>query len=103
MNMQMQERRDYGFAIGLLTSTCVGAGLMLWLAPRVAGELRQLAIASANRVTARVSDAVDDLTRKGQGVGDGLEDRGGSRAVEERVSGRQHLETAIDEPLAAAA
>src|SRR5579864_153085 len=38
---------------------------MPWLVPRVATELRQQAIDSANRVTAGVSDAVDDLTRKG--------------------------------------
>jgi len=47
---------------------------MLWLAAHVAGELRQQAIASANRVTARVSDAVDDLTRNGQGVRDDVAD-----------------------------
>jgi gas vesicle protein len=81
MNADTQERRDYGFVVGLLTGTFVGAGLMMWLAPRTASELRQRATASARslgqraseqyqQVTARVGDAVEDLTRKGQGVRD---------------------------------
>lgn len=63
MNTPLQERRDHGFAIGLLTGTFVGAGLMLWLAPRMITELRQ-----------RVTASVDDLTRKGQGVRDDVAD-----------------------------
>jgi gas vesicle protein len=63
MNTRLQERRDHGFAIGLLTGTFVGAGLMLWLAPRMITELRQ-----------RVTASVDDLTRKGQGVRDDVAD-----------------------------
>ena len=39
MTVQTNERRSYGFAIGLLTGTFVGAGLAMWLAPRVASEL----------------------------------------------------------------
>jgi gas vesicle protein len=66
MDSQKQERRDHGFAIGLLTGTCVGAGLMLWLAPRMMSELRRQVTDSAKRVGTRVSDAVDDLTRTGQ-------------------------------------
>jgi gas vesicle protein len=74
MNTQMQERRDYGFAIGLLTGTCVGAGLMMWLAPRMVSELRQQVTDSAKGLSTRVADAVDDLARKGQGVRDGVAD-----------------------------
>jgi gas vesicle protein len=74
MNTMMQERRDYGFAIGLLTGTFVGAGLMMWLAPRMMSELRQQATDSAKRVSTRVVTAVDDLTRKGQGVRDDVAD-----------------------------
>jgi gas vesicle protein len=81
MNADIQERRDYGFVIGLLTGTFVGAGLMMWLAPRTASELRQRVTDSARNLgqraseqyqqaTARVGDAVEDLTRKGQGVRD---------------------------------
>jgi gas vesicle protein len=74
MNTQAQERRDHGFAIGLLTGTFVGAGLMMWLAPRMMSELRQQATDSAKKVTARISDAVEDLTRKGEGVRDDVAD-----------------------------
>ena len=36
-----QEHGDYGFVIGLVAGTVVGAGLMMWLAPRTGSELRQ--------------------------------------------------------------
>ena len=42
MTEQIQRRRDYGFAIGLMTGTFVGAGLAMWLAPRAAAEFREL-------------------------------------------------------------
>ena len=32
--------RDYKLAIGLLAGAAIGTGLMLWLAPRAASELR---------------------------------------------------------------
>lgn len=81
MSTHSQEHRDYGFAIGLLTGTFVGAGLAIWLAPRLASELRERATDSARslgrrateqyqQATARVVDVVDDLARKGQGVRD---------------------------------
>jgi gas vesicle protein len=81
MNANTQERRDYGFVIGLLTGTVVGAGLMMWLAPRTASEVRQRMADSARNLgkraseqyqqaSTRVGDAVDELTRKGQGVRD---------------------------------
>jgi len=40
MNPHTQEHRDYGFVIGLLTGTFVGAGLAIWLAPREENEYR---------------------------------------------------------------
>ena len=47
--------RDDGFVIGLLTGTCVGAGLAIWLTPRLASALRQrvfdLALMSVRRST----------------------------------------------------
>jgi gas vesicle protein len=63
MTEQIQKRRDYGFAIGLMAGTFVGAGLAMWLAPKAAAELRS-----------RVGEAVDELTEKGQGVRDDVAD-----------------------------
>ena len=81
MNARTQERRDYGFVIGLLAGTVVGAGLTMWLAPRVVSELRQRASDSARRLgknaseryqqaSAGVGDAVVEIGRKGRGVRD---------------------------------
>ncbi|OFW18831.1 MAG: hypothetical protein A3H97_14255 [Acidobacteria bacterium RIFCSPLOWO2_02_FULL_65_29] len=85
MNAHTQEHRDHGFVIGLLTGTFVGAGLMMWLAPRTASELRQRVTDSAKRLGERASEqyqqastgvgaAVDELTRKGRGVRDDVAD-----------------------------
>jgi gas vesicle protein len=90
MNTRQQEYRqpgrpDYGFAIGLLTGTFVGAGLALWFAPRLAAELRERVTDSAknlgqrvsdryDQVTARIVKATDDVTRKGQDVRDDVAD-----------------------------
>ena len=81
MSACTREHRDYGFVVGLVTGTFVGAGLTMWLAPRSGSELRQ-------RVTDRAMDlgrqasgayqeagtgvgkAVGELTRKGRGVRD---------------------------------
>ena len=81
MDTQTQGHRDYGFVIGLMTGAFVGAGLALWLAPRGASELRERITDSARnlgeraserlqQVNARVGEAVDELTRTGQGVRD---------------------------------
>jgi gas vesicle protein len=81
MNAQTQEHRDYGFVIGLLTGTFVGAGLAMWLAPRLGSELRERVTESARglgqraseqyqQASTRVGEAVDELTRKGQAVRD---------------------------------
>jgi gas vesicle protein len=77
----MQEHRDHGFVLGLLTGTFVGAGLAIWFAPRLAAELRERMAESARNLgerashqyqqaSARVGATVDDLARKGQGVRD---------------------------------
>jgi gas vesicle protein len=79
------EKRDYRFVVGLLTGTFVGAGLMMWLAPRTASELRRRVADSAKdlgsraseqyqQASTRVGEAVDELTRKGQGVRDDVAD-----------------------------
>jgi gas vesicle protein len=80
-NFDVQEHRGYGFGIGLLAGVVAGAGLMMWLAPRMGSELRQRATETARRVRERatekyqevsnhVSETVDELTRKGQDVRD---------------------------------
>jgi gas vesicle protein len=79
MHAQIQKDRDSGFVFGLAAGTLVGAGLAMWLVPRLASELRERATDAARNVrqrateryqqaSARVGDAVDELTRKGQGV-----------------------------------
>ena len=81
MDTQTQGHRDYGFVIGLMTGALVVAGLALWLAPRGAAELRERMTDSARnlgeraserfqQVNASVGEAVDELTRTGQGVRD---------------------------------
>ncbi len=86
MDAHTQEHRDYGFVIGLLTGTFVGAGVAMWLAPRSASELRQRITDSATslgkraseeyqQASTRVGEAVDELTRKGQDVRDDVADR----------------------------
>jgi gas vesicle protein len=81
MNTQVQDYRSYGFGIGLLAGTFVGAGLMMWLAPRMGSEIRQRVTDSAKSLGQRASDkyrqasthaaeAIDELARKGQAARD---------------------------------
>lgn len=74
MNRNGQDR-DYGFGMGLIAGTVVGAGLLLWLAPRVTAELRERVSASAKRLRDEASDqyeqaaehvekTVDEVTRR---------------------------------------
>lgn len=81
MNEHTTERRDYGFVIGLLTGTFVGAGLTIWFAPRVAAELRGRVSDSARslgkgaseryqQASAGIGEVVGELTRKGRAVRD---------------------------------
>ena len=85
MNAHTQEHRDYGFMIGLLAGTFVGAGLAMWLVPRAASELRHRIRGSARslgqrasdqyqKASARAGEALDEITRKGQGVRDDVAD-----------------------------
>jgi gas vesicle protein len=85
MDEQATRSHDYRFLAGLALGGAVGAGLALWLAPRAAAEIKGRAVDSAktlgNAVSERyrdarlrVTDAVGGLTRKGQGVRDGVLD-----------------------------
>jgi len=78
---QVQAHRDYGFVVGLMAGTFVGAGLALWLAPKSTSELRERMKDSANglrdraserydQVRTRVGEAVDEITRTGLDVRD---------------------------------
>ncbi|HEY6210900.1 MAG TPA: YtxH domain-containing protein [Vicinamibacterales bacterium] len=73
MNAPIQERRNYGFAIGLMTGTLVGAGLALLFAPRVSAlrnRLTESAKSLGQQASARVGETVDTLTHKAQDVRD---------------------------------
>jgi gas vesicle protein len=85
MTEQIQKGRDYGFAIGLMAGTLVGAVLAMWLAPKAAAELRDRVTDSAKALGKRASEqyrqagsrageAVDQLKEKGQGVRDDVAD-----------------------------
>src|SRR5512144_547794 len=85
MEEHTQERPDYGFMIGLLTGTFIGAGLAMWFLPRSVSELRHRMSDSARSLGQRASDqyqkastrtgeALDELARKGQGVRDDVAD-----------------------------
>ena len=75
-----QERRDYGFAFGLITGTCVGVGLMVWLAPKATGEFKRMMVSAQSlgrrtaeqyqQASASVDSAIGELTRRGQDVRD---------------------------------
>jgi gas vesicle protein len=94
-NAPLQEHRRYGFGLGLLAGTFVGAGLLMWLAPRMGSELRQRVADSARSLGERASDkyrqasthaaeAIDELARKGQDARDDIADAvaRGAREVE---------------------
>ena len=85
MNESSKQCRDYRFAAGLAVGSILGAGLAMLLAPRAAAEIKERAVGSAKHLgdamseryrdaRIRVTGAVDGLTRKGQGVRDGVLD-----------------------------
>jgi len=118
MNASTRTRLDHAFVIGLFTGMAAGAGLAIWLTPRLASELRERVSDSARNLgqqateqyqqaSARVGEAVDDLTRKGQGVRDDVADAVASGARElERYAiaaksgrvGRTAKQSAADRP-----
>ena len=60
MTSQIQ-RRDYGFVLGLLTGTVVGAGLAAWLAPGAAGEVRDKVTDTAERIGSELGRRSENL------------------------------------------
>jgi gas vesicle protein len=105
-NQQTTHTRDFRFVAGLAIGSMVGAGLALLLAPRAAAEIKERAVGSARHfgdavseryrdARLRVTGAVDGLTRKGQGVRDGVMDTvvHGAQEVERGAQGVQRLAT----------
>jgi gas vesicle protein len=81
MNAEPQTNRDLRFAIGLFAGTCLGAGLAIWLAPRLAAELSDRVIGTARslrtqasegyqQVSRRTGDVIGAITRQAQDVRD---------------------------------
>jgi hypothetical protein len=83
------------FALGLLAGTFIGAGLMMWIAPRAVAEVRRAVTDSANmfrdevagqydNVSRRATAAIDELASKGMGARDDAADAvaRGAREVE---------------------
>lgn len=106
MNEQVHQTHDYRFLTGLMVGGAVATGLALLLAPKAAAEMRaradqsarDLATAASERyqdVRLRVSDAVDGLTRKGQGVRDVVCDHmvAGAKGVEMAAKDVERLAT----------
>ena len=60
MTSQIQQR-DYGFVLGLLIGTVVGAGLAVWLAPGAAGEVRNKVTDTAQRIGGELGRRRDNL------------------------------------------
>jgi gas vesicle protein len=91
-------RKDHKLAIGFLAGAAVGAGLMMWLAPRAASEMRQRVTDAAKSLrkrttdryeeaSAHVDEVMDELTKKGQAIRDEAAETvaRGAREVERRV------------------
>ena len=106
MNEQAKQDRDFRFVTGLALGSIVGAGLAFWLAPKAAAEIKARAVDSVKTLgnaasdryrdaRLRVSDAVDGLTRKGQGVRDDVCDTvvRGAQDVERGAQGVQRFAT----------
>ena len=79
MSTSTEDRPDYRFTLGLLAGACVGAGVVLWLAPRTAGEIRGRVTDAAkdlgerasngyDQASARVGAVADEINRKSRGV-----------------------------------
>ena len=56
MKSHTQSHPPYGFVVGLAAGMCVGAGLAIWLAPRLTPELRERVTGSVKDIGRRASD-----------------------------------------------
>ena len=63
MKSHRESELPYGFPIGLAAGIFVGAGLMIWLAPRLAPKLRERVTDSGKRIR---RDASDDVEASGR-------------------------------------
>ena len=70
MKSPTQSPPPYGFVVGLAAGVVVGAGLTIWLTPRVASELRERITDSAKSVGQRASDHYEQASSR---VGDAVE------------------------------
>src|ERR1043165_3970048 len=70
MSTSTEDRRDYRFTLGLLAGACVGAGVVLWLAPRAASEIRGRARDAAKDLAERASDGYDQASVRVGAVAD---------------------------------
>ena len=93
MNQRAESNGINGFFLGLITGGVAGAALAIAFAPKLAAELRQRVTASADDLSdaavksyrdasARVADAVGDVTARGQAVRDDVADAVGRGARE---------------------
>jgi gas vesicle protein len=75
-----QQHRSNDFVTGFVAGGLIGAGLAMYLGPRVAAELRT----RYQEVITRVGAAVDELSRNGESARDNLCDTvaNGARDVE---------------------
>jgi gas vesicle protein len=72
LKSQTQSPPPYGFVVGLAAGVFVGAGLAIWLAPRLTSELRERITGSAKDIGQRASDHYEHARHRfGEGV-DGL-------------------------------
>ena len=104
---QREEDCDYRFLTGLALGGIVGAGLAMWLAPRAAAEIKARAAETAKSLgdavseryrdaRLRVNDAVEGLSRKGQGIRDDACDTVVRVAQEVEAGARDVQHLAID-------
>ena len=74
MKSHTQSPPPYGFVVGLAAGMLVGAGLTIWLTPRVASELRERITDSAKDVGRRASDHYERARHRFGEAADALTD-----------------------------